>query len=341
VDYSPNEYPVLNNELDWNEFALAVLSRDKAYDIYAVPSWLHFAYNIREKGSFYPLNNVPGVREFLDSCFPHVKDAATDKDGNIWMIPVMLNIDAIMYHDENSKKAGIDFSNTATLDDVLENLSKAKAYDPDEIHFRLSRFHLIRSSTFKYLRDNTTLNTPEFRRLAEVQKDFWGEKDSFGNYASPFQNPSWDYINDGMEGQFNSNVLFDYYYHTISSDFVNQYNLSIAPLTGLDGAPYSAQSLFLCVNPDSSNLEAVLEYISAICTYLLNQKDVGIFADLSKYSDYAFMRQLYVLYENSVIDFNISEEVFANDFDRYLQDEITLDQFITEADRKLRMYLNE
>jgi hypothetical protein len=64
-------------------------------------------------------------------------------------------------------------------------------------------------------------------------------------------------------------------------------------------------------------------------------------SNASTYTNSEYAKRLYAIYENSVIDFNISDEVFADVFDRYVNDEIALDQFITEADRKLRMYLNE
>jgi hypothetical protein len=66
-----------------------------------------------------------------------------------------------------------------------------------------------------------------------------------------------------------------------------------------------------------------------------------MFTDKLKYTDSSYASELYELYENSVIDFNVSDEVFASDFNRYLNGEITLDMLIAEGSRKLAIYLNE
>ena len=54
----------------------------------------------KNKGSFYPLNKVPYVKEYIDGCFPYIRDAATDEDGNIRMIPIDISIPIIIYQEE-------------------------------------------------------------------------------------------------------------------------------------------------------------------------------------------------------------------------------------------------
>lgn len=53
------------------------------------------------------------------------------------------------------------------------------------------------------------------------------------------------------------------------------------------------------------------------------------------------LSDLKAIYENASVEFNVSTEIFRSDLEKYFSDELTLDEFITESDRKLSAYLNE
>ena len=53
------------------------------------------------------------------------------------------------------------------------------------------------------------------------------------------------------------------------------------------------------------------------------------------------LESLYSLYENAQIGFNVSEEICFEPYVKYHSGQLTLDQMITEADRRLSAYLNE
>ncbi|MCL2030591.1 MAG: hypothetical protein FWG93_03515 [Oscillospiraceae bacterium] len=320
--------------LSHDEFALAVLSGGVAYDLAYVSSRQDFAYNLRKQGSFYPLNDVPGVMEFLEECHPFVREAATDTDGNVWMLPISVEAAGILYHVENSQKAGLDFANAETVDDIISLVRKGAAYNPEGRDYVFNPAILSRNVLIRYLRDNDTLETPEFRRLAPALKEFTRERIQWGR-DMPFI-----ILNEAGESIPNDGFLFDNQSVQTSAHVIGRDDLSIAPLTGT-GAANPADAVFFCVNSDSRHLEKTLEYISHVCAYLSSQKDAGMLAAPAAYSDSAYARRRRELYAGSVIDFNLSDEVFADDFDRYLRDEISLDTLIREAGRKLAMYRGE
>lgn len=319
---------------DYEGFALTVLSRDKSYDICYMGSNQDFSSNIRDKGSFYPLNDVPGVKEFLNSCFPFIKEAATDSDGNIWMIPIDVSVPIIAFNDENCKKIGIDF-NSSTLQDFINNLKIAEK-SGDGLHYWLNKNQLVHRNIMKYLRSNKTLDTPEFRQLAMLIKD------------NLFSQLNEDYFGTPSDLAFfmgNTDLLFmsiDSRSFQTRSFLIGRNELKAVAVTdaGSDNLN-SADCIYLCVNPDSNNLKSTLEYITAICEYMMNIKDFYMFTDKAQYTDLNYAKELYNIYENSIIDFNISDEIFAVDFDRYLEGDISIDDFIKEADRKLAIYYNE
>lgn len=90
-------------------FALKVLSLDKGYDAAMISSDQSAAHDVKEKGSFYPLNDVSGVSEYLDRCFPYIKDAVTDEDGNIRMLPINVEIPLIVYNEKTALKTASSF----------------------------------------------------------------------------------------------------------------------------------------------------------------------------------------------------------------------------------------
>ena len=322
-------FNVAENELGYNEMALTVLSRDIYYDICKVYSNSDFAANLKDKGSFYPLNGVPGVREYLDACFPFVRDAATDRDGNIWMLPVEVQVNAIIYHDGNCLEAGIGFTGADAVYDIIDIVKRARDRDASGSNYCFNPNYLLRHNLTAYLRDTAVLETPEFRQMAAALKDFMAEEDFWGSSMAAWT-PS----------PFNPEFLFDNWSSQTDLTMLGRDDLYAASHTG-PNVPGSAYGVFLCVNPDSNNLDNTLAYISALCGNLAERRNSFMLTDPSLYTDSGCARSLYALYQNSVIDFTISDEVFMDDFDRYLNGKITLDELIKEAGRKLAMYLGE
>lgn len=76
-----------SKKLSAEEFSLTVMSQDKNYDVCMINSSQDYSANIKSKGSFYPLNDVPGVAEYLDKCFPYVKEAAYTESGKYGCCP--------------------------------------------------------------------------------------------------------------------------------------------------------------------------------------------------------------------------------------------------------------
>nr|WP_041703700.1 hypothetical protein [Lachnoclostridium phytofermentans] len=85
-------------QLKYDEFALTVLSLDKSYDISYAYTNQDFAANLRDKGSFYPLNNIEGVQEYINACFPALKEVAINKNGEIWMLPIYMQVPCVVFN---------------------------------------------------------------------------------------------------------------------------------------------------------------------------------------------------------------------------------------------------
>jgi len=65
------------------------------------------------------------------------------------------------------------------------------------------------------------------------------------------------------------------------------------------------------------------------------------FKDRSLYPDNSYYDDLYGIYSNADIRFTSPSDLYYNDYLKYLDDELSLEEFIRLANRKLDIYRNE
>lgn len=355
-------YMLNKSSLDEDMFALKVLSQDKDYDICLLNSRQYFSDNIKKNSVFYPLNKVEGVKEYLDACFPYVKEAAMTDDGDIWMLPITIDIPVLIYNQETCSKYGMDMSDDMTIEDFLEmNLSIRDRYrvlgssddhtlGKDGIYepiYNIDEYDLISgTSTFmiaeeylkQYLSENQVFNTEEFRALAYLLKESYDK--GMQKWSLTFE------LENLLRNEKEEKLL--YIHGLYRHDILRLLDLNIRDSLNAIGMPKItnskkniAYSTFICVNPYSDNLEEALKYISALADYMSKYNDSMMFTDKDSYTDSIYTHDLYSIYENAVITYQAPRELYFDDFCRYLSGKIELEDFIKEADRKLSIYKNE
>lgn len=308
-------YSLENQEKTDEELSLAVLSNDSDFDMFYLSSRQNICKNLIENGVFYPLNDVDYVSEYIDSCFSGIRQAVTDNDGNIVMIPIDISVPVLVVNKEFSDVPEIEFS--------LENTPQNEYY--------FAFYPYADTCLNLYLRDNESFDTKEFRALAENLKRLYSLP--LGNYEAEYK-----FVEDGR-GFVCSTI--DIRLLQTADYLVNSDKVAAIPVNYKKDCPPSAYCTFICVNPSSENLSATLEYVSALCEYLLNQKNSFMLSDKALYSDSVYAQSLYSIYENAQVDFCCPKSLYSGEFEKYLNSEISLEQFITESDRKLKVYLNE
>ncbi len=332
-------YSIKSEQLTADEFALSVLSLDSNYDLCMLSSKEEVSENLRNKGTYYPLNDIPGIQEYLDRCFPYVRETATADNGEIWMLPIALNINAIMYNEASCAELGIDFSSPLTVEKYRENIDIA--YSSEKRTGYDSHAYLINTNfIMQLLRGNSGFDTPDFRSRAEYLKENFNYikgEDCFKPIGSAINFSLEEYgFGDPDDFLFSMrDYSKDQLYYSAGK------NMRISPMPSVtDDGRSIAVCTYLCVNPTSNNLEAACEYIEALIQHLNGDNSSVLFAD-SFPQDNTAQKDLYGIYSNAAIEFNIPFEVFRTDYERYLADEITLDEFISEAERKMKVYQNE
>ena len=74
----------------------------------------------------------------------------------------------------------------------------------------------------------------------------------------------------------------------------------------------------------------------------MSGKDDGfLLENKALYSDSAFISELYDIYSNSEVSFRIPDELLINNIIDYRDGKKTLDEVISDSQRKLLIYLNE
>lgn len=326
------------NQLSGEGFALTVLSLDKSYDAAMISSDQGVANDIKEKGCFYPLNDVPGVSEYLDKCFPYIKDAVTDSEGNICMLPIAVEIPLIACNEKNCSENGIALS--PELEPFIQSVKQAA--DVSE-YYDCTRYWLIQTQLIGYLSRNRSFDTEEFRQLAILLKEQCTEKIFKGNFElySALMTVQTGMADSYYTRIYEKTLFTQLLYRFQQTTLLNDENLRAVPLPLSGNGKSVAICTFLCVNPYSDRLSETLGFIENTVTAMSSERNSCMLADQSTYESTAFAWDIYSIYQNGEICFQIPSEIYAEDFERYCAGDIALDEFISESDRKLSAYLNE
>lgn len=336
-------YQIKKDKLSSGEFSLTVLSLDKNYDMVMLDSSESCAGEIKSKGSFYPLNDIPGVKEYIDGCFPGLKEAATNENGDIWMLPVSVDVPVIRYNVKNCAEKGISFS--SDLSDFISNINNA--YDYPE-YFFCESYTVVRSMLTSYLSENDSFDTDVFRNIAGIiRKNYFSKalrNDS--KVSSAFSNKMFideePWVPDSeLYKEIYDKALFALTpYLSDQKNSIGDENLLAAPIPTVNGVN-SAFCTFISVNPNSEHLEETLLFIEKTVSRFANKKNGFTMADRTLYNDDPYTRSLYDIYANSKVFFTVPWEIYQDDFESYAKGVLELEDFIAEADRKLSAYLYE
>ncbi len=342
-------YQVERTSLEPESYALKVLAGDTDFDMYLLESRKSIAYNIKEKGAFYALNEVAGVQEYLDACFPYIKEVAINENGDIWMIPVESAIFPLYYHKEYSAMRGIDLSQMDLLE-FLTLVEEVRTKEPEK--GSLSNYLMIENFLFQYLSVYDSFDTEVFRTYAKQLRRIdektgkSSNEDIIGSVKPVLNINNPNYTQEELEQipNFLYQVLLGYH----SSFFRTSKQLGTSDMIGITNIPRLSEKIgnvgtltFLAVNPQAENLEVTLDYISDFCKYMVTQKDTFLLVDETLYTDTPITKEYYQVYKEGEITFAMDLDVYWNDFWDYVDGEMELEEMIEEIERKRKIYVGE
>ena len=320
--------------LSEEQCALKILAQDKDYDVCLLSTNQPCSYNIKENGAFYSLNDIEGVQDYIDACFPYVKEVATNSDGDIWMLPVALAIPGIVYNKEYCEKNMVDFSHM----DFYEWLSFTKQIEAVQPFLTSVSSYVISEEFFgRYLENYNTFDTGTFRKYLELLRLIYQEQ---GEWSSDI----------GLLTEMTSENIPDFYYLYERYSYglsLHAQRLGNSDTVGIMGIPGIIEEgnigtiTFLAVNPQSENLEDSLAYISAFSKYMLEKKNSFMLSDESTYTNTPFFHDWYRLYADGNVNFAMDSSVYWETYGAYISGKCELEEAIREMERKLEIYTGE
>lgn len=335
-------YEINLSELTSDMFSTKILSVSDSFDISYFTTDADYAENMRTSCSYYPLNDIPGVSEYIDKCYPYLKEASTNEKGDIWVLPIDVNIPVIVYNKENCEKAGFDFENNMNITDFADIIYNA---NEKGVRYDCIRFRFIQNTLSRYLLTHDSFDTDDFRNLASFLKDKCTE-DVFKFDALIYSDLLTANItrNVGIQDEYTeqsyNEIFFTLLYtrHDETEYLLDDENLAAISLPSVSGETNNnAVCTFLCVNPKGENLENAINFISSLATKMSeSEKFIWLTDNKSSQSDYS--KNLREIYSSADVYFSVPSEIYYSDFDSFTKGEITLDEFIESADEKLKLY---
>lgn len=341
-----NGFEINSEQLSADMFPTKILTMSDSFDISCFSSEAGYAKNMQSSGAFYPLNEIEGVKEYIDGCFPYLKEACTNEKGQIWALPIRLDIPVIVYNKYNCENAGFDFENNLTLEGLYDIVYKAHG---DNLRYDCIRFRFVESMLAQYLQNNDSFDTEQFRELAVFLKEKCS-MDIF-NYDPMIYSDMMSYNINKKLGidDLTDHAEYDRIYFTLlhtneeqTTYLSEDENISAAPLPKLSPEyKNNAVCTFLCINPGAGNLENAKNYISALTAELANKKNGMMLKSKSSYTDNDYCRALWEIYSEGQIYFAVPSSIYYEGFDSYCAGGTDLETFIRDADEKMKIYLWE
>lgn len=309
-------YEMQHTELTQDKFALKVMALDKDFDLCYVNSYGSFGYSMKEYGVFYPLNDIPRIQEYLDACFPYVKEAATDIDGNIWMLPIAVDIQGIVVKKDATDE--VLFKENMTYEEYCREY---EALSPEEKNRAMAPDYYAEKLINQYILERGTIATEEFRNILQSMANSSGAQQ---------ENAEAMYCRVWEERDYRS-------YGTLQ--YGEDATVFAEPKLTADSKNVGTCQ-FLAVNPYSDNLEETLQYITTLVAYMLEKKDAPLFFANREVTDTNYERTLYELYENGAIVFSVDADVYGA-YEDVLDGSLSVEDYVTEADSGVKIFLNE
>ena len=357
-------------EVDEETMAMSMMAGDGDYDFLLLSTDSPVAEQIRRVGAYEPLNRVDGVGEYLQESFAFMEAAATDENGAIWMLPCDISCDVLVYNPELCKAYGADleteYSNEALwkLQQTLEKAEESGEPSYYSYSFLRDRFRV----TGRYLADYAVVNgkanfdTPLFRKYSQWYKEEnFREKDGVYRYArlnpgaeAPSYNSTEEEVAVYFEDYFSQVAFVATDKHTLSQEysvnidggsygFLDYDFFSVKPMPALEGGEFGSQlasAYILVLNPNSTHLAEAKEFLTVLTERLNAEESIYRTKELQREYN-ALERKVHDIYAEARIVFAYPDDVFEEEYLKYINGKKSLDEVIPELERKLNLYLKE
>jgi ABC-type glycerol-3-phosphate transport system substrate-binding protein len=338
-----------------------IMSGNPEVDIYITFVGDYVASGVLDKNIYVPLNDSKAINSYMEKCFDYVADVMQSPSGDIWMLPLTLDSDAIWYVPENTEKFEVDLDEFRYLDSFLklsERMPKTGSYAAYvDYPGNLGCFcHEQYDITYNdYNNNRIDFETPLYKDIFDKMWTGWVNYSQTPRHPK-FRNSKDDYHNEliSESAPFDKSKLI----YKISG-IGNQLNMPDVSLEGWRALPIPHISsdvkgnivTMICafINPYSKNKELALEYLEAITKSPIdyNSSSIGtmLFKDKTMYEGHYDTTQpafedVFNIIQDGVIR-KASYNLNGNIIDDYQNGRFSLDEAVGAIQREAEMWLNE
>ncbi len=369
--FSGMKTKVIQQSLDQDAVIAELMAGNPDVDIYLLPHGWALTQRLKELGIYVPLNGSETISGYMGKCFGYIQDAATNENGDIWMIPIYESCQMTWYIPENIQKFDITPEDLTSLDSYIAVLER--------LHDKMGEYHYYNNADIFWLECDSRyevnynnyetgevrFDTELYRGLADF---FWSGWERYGSaYANhplffmALQQTRDSVTTLGETPDFDrDSVIFktiSISEHLISTAKVGSNKFRkllegwrVLPFPNLQSDSEQAviKMMYAMVNPYSRQQEAAIEYLEVM---LENQADVvewpAFFReDMAYYEQYydvsvpAF-QDLYGIFRNADVYYGHSWDTSTDYIVEYQQGLISLDEAIERRQRHAVMGLEE
>lgn len=314
-------------DMDWDKLVLKALAQDKDYDLCIASTADSGTGKMRDSASFYPLNGIPGVEEYLERCFPYVREAAVKEDGTIWMLPYRIWIRGFLVQEEKLEQAEIPLQPGITCAGLAELVCGLDAEQRKLFNF--SPYYLAQCFIDQYLWKYSPSGDGLFLTCMENWKQLYRDIPEIP--AAPVEDILYRQTLLGW-GDWSEQLELERYEE-------ERYSFYSFPKAE-EGSGNCMVCCFLAVNPNSERLEEALSYIADLAAFLTAQDGVWYFTDLETEPG-SFAEQVHNVCRDGELPFATDADVYRKGLEKALSGELGLEEYVEEVIQKYRMYLEE
>lgn len=337
-------YNVALEVLPWEELALKVLAGDADYDFVILKTEMPEAMALRNALAFEPIS-LEYIKEYWQECQPCIKEAAL-YDDEVWMLPLNLSIESIVYNKENMERMGIDMEQVKTLPEWYE-VAKQLYNAGYEDYYSLN--YPVKTVLYAYIYDmlhkeEINFDTEEFKGILRF---LTGENGITADFWHLYLGISWmNYSGDWEDARI---ALYKDIFMECGG-IITAYELyqgqeslhvrSIPPMPGTEELVQVSGDI-LILNPNAPNKEDVLAFVRDLSQLVIEKPENWLSANRERYPSDPFMEEVLSLYGKGKIIFGFPEELFTQYYIYIYGEEMEEQTVIDELNRTLKMYLRE
>jgi len=370
--YSDQPYNTIDQH---NEFLLSIMAGTNNCDIIYLSTESYLSLAIKNSGGYVCLNESDTITDYLGRCFDWVGDTARAVNGDVWMLPLYYQAEAMFYVPKNMERFNIGYDDVSTFSKLLATIEKLNPIKDGFVTFseiitlEVDLFIQYESLFCDYANKKADFNTQAFKEFYETMWSGWNRKNNESPTGANYH-PILYYDNKRLILQYDdinlarkkiqdsrnaaTDVIFKtdliYGFPYITSEDIAEWRAYPSPrINNVTDTKTNVHVWYAVVNPNSENKKLAIRFLEEVAADMLTVYKYPslVLKDISEYAghfnmDLPIYRDIHEIMKNGAPIYRAFPQ-YERDVlvDEYQSGRMTLDEVIDEIQRKVDIWLNE